>query len=145
AQIKPSFEGYSIGKWIDEDGDGRYDVLVVETRGFKGPRTLDADGLPLHKDNQTVVKERIYLDQANRDRLKAEITTIDNAFTRPWTVTRHYTRERNPVWPQYLCTEGNNHISIGTHVYFRSADGHLMPTAKDQPPPDLRYFIQSQK
>src|ERR1700730_5001861 len=35
----PTFAGYSIGKWIDEDGDGRYDVLEVETRGpFKGPR-----------------------------------------------------------------------------------------------------------
>ena len=32
----PMFRGYSIGTWIDEDGDGRYDVLVVETRGFKG-------------------------------------------------------------------------------------------------------------
>src|SRR5258707_9671254 len=25
----PMFAGYSIGKWIDEDGDGRYDVLMV--------------------------------------------------------------------------------------------------------------------
>jgi hypothetical protein len=24
--------------------------------------------------------------------------------------------------------------------YFLSADGLLMPTKKDQPPPDLRYF-----
>ncbi len=36
-EIEPTFAGYSIGKWIDEDGDGRYDVLEVETRGFKGP------------------------------------------------------------------------------------------------------------
>jgi len=28
-----SYQGISIGKWIDEDGDGRYDVLEVETRG----------------------------------------------------------------------------------------------------------------
>src|SRR5438552_18274284 len=35
----PNFNGYSIGRWIDEDGDGRFDVLEVETRGpFKGPR-----------------------------------------------------------------------------------------------------------
>src|SRR5258705_8885809 len=25
----PMFRGYSIGQWIDEDGDGRYDVLQV--------------------------------------------------------------------------------------------------------------------
>src|SRR5499425_2327086 len=31
--IEPSYQGYSIGKWIDEDGDGVYDVLEVETRG----------------------------------------------------------------------------------------------------------------
>src|SRR5437660_1507522 len=29
--IEPTFSGYSIGKWIDEDGDGRYDVLEIET------------------------------------------------------------------------------------------------------------------
>src|SRR5215831_9973666 len=40
---EPAYEGYAIGKWIDEDGDGRYDVLEVETRGpFKGPRAYDA-------------------------------------------------------------------------------------------------------
>jgi len=140
AEIKPSFEGYSIGKWIDQDGVGRYGALVVETRGFKGPRLFDANGMPLHKDNRTVVKERIALDPTNRDLLHDEITTIDNALTRPWTVTRSYNRERNPVWPEYLCNEANNHISIGKQFYFRSGDGELMPAYKNQPPPDLREF-----
>src|ERR1700676_4178669 len=49
-EIEPTYQGYSIGKWRDEDGDGRYDVLEVETRGFKGPRSYDASGLPLHFD-----------------------------------------------------------------------------------------------
>jgi hypothetical protein len=145
AKIKPSFDGYSIGKWIDRDGEGRYGALEVETRGLKGPRTFDADGLPLHQDNRTIVKERIYLDQANRDLLHDEITTIDDALTRPWSVTRSYNREHHPVWPEYLCTEANNHIRIGKEFYFRSGDGHLMPAYKDQPPPDLRYFDQSRK
>jgi hypothetical protein len=140
AAMKPSFDGYSIGQWVDEDGDGRYDALLVETRGLKGPRTMDADGLPLHKNNKTVVKERIYLDKADRDLLKAEITTIDDAFTRPWTVTRHYKREHKPVWPEYLCTENNTHVRIGREFYFRSADGLLMPAYKNQPAPDLRKF-----
>ena len=61
-QITPSFEGYSIGKWVDPDADGRYGALEVETRGLKGPRALDASGLPLHPDNETIVKERIFLD-----------------------------------------------------------------------------------
>jgi hypothetical protein len=142
ANIKPSFDGYSIGKWIEQDGAGRYGALAVETRALKGPRTFDADGLPLHKDNRTVVKERITLDKANRDLLHDEITTIDNALTRPWSVTRNYNRERNPLWPEYLCTEANSHISIGKQFYFRSGDGDLMPAYKDQPPPDLREFAR---
>jgi hypothetical protein len=143
AAIKPTFDGYSIGKWIDRRGEGRYDLLEVETRGMKGPRTIDADGLPLHKDNRTVVQERISLDTANRDLLHDEITTIDNAFTRPWTVTRDYNRDRHPLWPEFLCTEANNHVPIGKEFYFRSGDGYLMPAYKDQPPPDLRNFTQS--
>ena len=47
-EVEPTYSGFSIGKWIDEDGDGVYDVLEVETRGpFKGPRAYDATGLPL--------------------------------------------------------------------------------------------------
>ena len=42
----------------DTDGDGRFDTLEVETRNFKGPRTFEASGLPMHLDNQTIVRER---------------------------------------------------------------------------------------
>src|SRR5206468_5670917 len=88
---EPLFTGYSIGKWIDVDGDGKYDVLEVETRGpFKGPRVFDSDGLPLHFDNQSIFKERIYQDKSNPNILHDEITVIDHAFTRPWTVDKRY-------------------------------------------------------
>src|SRR5262249_3788562 len=44
-EMEPTFAGYSIGKWIDEDGDGRYDVLEVETRGpFPAPGCLRCVG-----------------------------------------------------------------------------------------------------
>jgi hypothetical protein len=142
AEIAPSFNGYSIGKWEDQDADGRYRVLVVETRGFKGPRVFDATGIPLHADNKTVIKERIFLDQANRDVLHDEVTTIDDALTRPWTVTRNYNREHNPVWPEFICAEDNHHVMVGPETYFRGVDGLLMPTRKDQPPPELRDFDQ---
>src|SRR5438552_559000 len=89
-EIDPTLAGYSIGKWIDEDGDGTYDVLEVETRGFKGPRAYDEVGLPLHFDNQSVFKERIYRDKADPTILHDVITTIDNALTRPWTVDKKY-------------------------------------------------------
>jgi hypothetical protein len=145
--VEPSFAGNSIGKWIDQDGDGHYDALEVETRNFKGPRAFDESGLPLHRDNQTIVKERIYLDKTDPDVLHDEITTIDHALTRPWTVIKNYRREpsRYPVWREVVCAESNQHVRIGTDDYFLSADGYLMPAKMNQPPPDLRYFNQLRK
>jgi len=144
--IEPTLVGYSIGKWIDEDGDGRYDVLEVETRGFKGPRHYDAAGLPLHTDNQSVFKERIYLDKTDKTRLHDEITVIDHALTRPWTVTRSFIHNPNPRpnWDEFICAEGNLQVKLGNEHYFLSGDGLLMPTRKNQTPPDLRYFKQTQ-
>ncbi len=140
---EPRFLGYSIGTWRDEDGDGRYDVLEVETRGLKGPRVYDATGIPLHADNETVIKERIYLDKADPKLLHDDITTIDHALTRPWLVKKTYRRVAGdkPIWFGHsVCGEGNVHVGIGNEVYFLSSDGLLMPAVKDQPPPDLRYF-----
>jgi hypothetical protein len=141
----PTFLGYSIGRWEDTDGDGRFDSLVVESRGFKGPRLVDGSGIPLAHDNATIVKERIFLDKANPDILRNEITLIDSALTRPWTVVRGYNRERNPFWHEYLCQEDNQHVFIGKDPFLLSADGYLMPTRKDQPAPDLKYFEQVKK
>jgi hypothetical protein len=144
-EIDPSFAGYSIGTWIDTAGAGRYDVLEVETRGFKGPRFYDDTGLPLHKDNQTIIRERIYGDPADRNILHDEITVIDHALTRPWTATKNYRRNlaARPLWPENSCVEANQHVRIGQESYMLSADGLLMPVKKDQPPPDLRYFKPS--
>jgi hypothetical protein len=142
---EPSFMGYSIGKWLDTDGDGRFDTLVVETRHFKGPRTLEASGIPLHDDNETVVKERIYLDKSNPDILHNDITVIDYAFTRPWTVNKRYIRQSKVLWLENNCNENNHHVVIGTQNYFISGDGYLMPARKDQARPDLRYFKQTGK
>jgi hypothetical protein len=147
-EIEPTYQGYSIGKWRDENGDGRYDVLEVETRGpFKGPRVYDATGLPLHSDNQSVFKERIHLDKADPNILHDEITVIDHALTRPWTVDKRYRRnaDPHPAWLEYVCNENNAQISVGKDNYYLSADGFLMPARKDQPPPDLRYFRQPQR
>jgi hypothetical protein len=140
---EPSYSGYSIGRWIDPDGRGRYDALEVETRNLKGPRIFDPSGIPLHSDNQTIVKERISL--AGTDVLRDQITTIDHALTRPWTITRSYRRARNPVWVEHICLEYNQYVFIGAETYVISADGHLMPTKKDQAAPDLRYFNQARK
>ena len=143
-----TFSGYSIGKWIDEDGDGVYDALDVETRGpFKGPRTYDATGLPLAFDNQSIFKERIYQDKADSNTLHDVITVIDHALTRPWVVDKKYIREQTPRldWDEAYCTENSAYTAIGKNSYYLSGDGMLMPARKDQAPPDLRYFKQTQK
>jgi hypothetical protein len=139
---EPTFAGYSIGAWEDTDGDGLFDTLLVETRNIRGPRIFEATGIPFHKINDTVVKERITLDTANSNVLTNEITTIDRALTRPWTVTRKYQRERNPTWFEFNCGEANPQITLDNQSYFLGPDGDLMPTRKDQPPPtlNLKHF-----
>jgi len=138
--IEPTFLGTSIGTWLDTDGDGRYDTLEIETRGLKGPRTYEGSGLPLHSDNETVIKERISQDRANTNLLHDEITTIDHALLRPWTVIKNYRRDPDPVWFPLDCAEDNHHVLIGGELYYLGADDVLMPAKKDQPPPDLHYF-----
>ena len=139
ARLQHSTLGTSIGRWIDEDGDGRYDILEVETRGIKGPHVYDASGIPFHPDERAVVRERIRLDKTSGV-LRNEITTIDGALTRPWTITRSYRRTRDYKWSPYTCEADNQHVVIGKEDYMLSADGMLMPVRKDQKPPDLRNF-----
>jgi hypothetical protein len=141
----PSYQGYATGRWIDEDGDGRYDAFEVETRNFKGPRAFESSGLPLHNDNQTVVHERLSLDKSNRDMLHNVVTTHDSALTRPWSVHKTYMRERNPRWEEYSCQPPPNAVFIGLEEYRLSPDHKLMPLRRGQAPPDLRYFTQPQK
>jgi hypothetical protein len=146
-RIEPTFLGLSLGKWIDDDGDGRYDALEIETRGFKGPRAVDLSGIPLHEDNETVIKERLYLDKADPNLLHNQITIIDHALTQPWTVTKNYRRNANPrpYWPEQECAEGQMHVQIGNETYMVSGDGYLMPVKKNQGAPDLRYFAPARK
>jgi len=143
-QLPGSSIGYSIGKWLSQDGGSRHGALEIETRGINGTRTYDSSGAPLHQDNGTIVKERISLDKANPNVLRNEITTIDNALTRPWTVVRTYRRTPD-AWHEYNCSASNQHIVIGHDDYLLSADGLLMPVKKGQQRPDLRYFNQSQQ
>jgi len=140
--IEPTLAGYSIGRWIDEDGDGRYDALEIETRGFRGHRTFDSTGLPLHADNASIIRERIRGDRADRNVIYDEITVIDRALTHPWTVTKGYRRsaEPRPSWIESKCVEDNLHVRIGEDSYMLSGDGFLMPAKKGQAAPDLRYF-----
>jgi hypothetical protein len=126
ANLMPTFSGYSIGKWVDTDGDGHYDLLEVETRGFKGPRAF-------------------WRDRADPRILHDEITTIDHALTRPWTVDKRYVLNPNPRpdFEEFFTSENNAQVKIAKENYFLSAEGLLMPAKKDQAPPDLKYFGQA--
>jgi hypothetical protein len=145
--LDPTFLGISIGRWVDTDGDGRYDVLLAETRNLKGPRAYDASGLPLHADNQTIVRERYTFDKNNPDVITNEVAVIDHGLTHPWIVTKRYQRspDRHPWWVEDNCMENNSHVRLGGEPYYLSAEGLLMPAKKGQRPPDLRYFDQPQK
>ncbi|HEY2230364.1 MAG TPA: hypothetical protein VGI22_22005 [Xanthobacteraceae bacterium] len=147
ADAEPAFTGYSVGKWLDTTGSGRYDTLEVETRSFNGPRVYDNTGLQLHPDNQSVIRERIYLDKSDHNSLHDEITVEDHALTRPWTVLKTYKRNADAkhIVREDVCVENNPHVAIGGDSYMLSADGYLMPVKKGQKPPDLRYFNQATK
>src|SRR3954469_23957533 len=122
ADAEPTYAGYSLGKWIDEDGDGKYDVLEVETRFLKNPRGYDTTGIPFHADGKTVIKERIYLDKADRNVLWNEITVIDNALTRPYSKKQRANRssDARPTWKYDVCAEYNTHVRIGEENYYLS-------------------------
>src|SRR4030095_10501808 len=132
------FAASSSAQWLDEDRDGRFDTLTIETRGISGPRLVDAN-IPLHENDSTVVKERISLDKSNPDVMLNEISTIDDAFSKPWTVTRKYRRMKNTEYSEYNCEEKRNVVINGETCAIGSG-GSRMPIAKDQPPPDLRHF-----
>jgi hypothetical protein len=137
-------QGYSIGKWLDTDNDGRFDKLEVETRHIRGPKTWDQTGMPMADDDDAVVRERLYLDKANPNILHNEMTTIDNSLTRPWAATTSYRRNRNVVWREDSCL-GNPYITIDKQVYMLSGDDKLLPMKPNQPPPDLTYFKPGRK
>ena len=147
AEVLPTFAGYSIGKWIDEDGDGKFDALEVETRHLKLPRSYEVTGIPFHEDGKATIKERIWLDKSKPDTLYDEITVTDNALTRPWVKKQTAIRAPGPrpVWRVNDCAQENQHLQIAGETYMRSADGRLMPSKKNQPPPDLSYFRPAAK
>src|SRR6266404_822133 len=128
AKLNPTYQGYSIGRWIDEDGDGTYDVLEVETRGpFKGPRTYDPTGLPLHADNESTFKERFFIDKADPNLLHDVITVFDHALTGPWTVDKTFRRNANPQpdWPEDYCHVTSKRMVLGKEAYLLNEEGIL--------------------
>ena len=130
--------GYSIGRWVDTDGDGRYDALEVETRGLKGPRNFDNSGIPLHKDQQTIIKERI-TSTPPITMCSHQITTIDHALTEPWTVPKTYERDRNPIWSSGLLGGHPPRVDRRRRLLHQRR-GPADADQEGESAPDLRYF-----
>ena len=67
---------------------------------------------------------------------------IDHALTRPWTVEKTFRRnaDARPEWPEHYCHVTNRNLVLGGEAYRLNEENLLMPTKKDQPPPDLRFF-----
>jgi hypothetical protein len=139
-QFNPQFSGYSIGKWLKTGSQDAFDTLEIETRNMRGARLFDSSGIPLHSDNETIVKERLYLDKSNPNILRNEITTFDHALTRPWSVSRFYRRSIDPVYEEYPCTEDNHWVAYGGELYLTDSEGYFMPIQKNQPPPDPKFL-----
>lgn len=130
--ILPAFNGYSVGEWHDENGDGTFDMLAIETRAIKGPRSFDSRAVPLHANDETIVLEELRL--IDDMTMQNTITTIDDALTGPWTVNQIYERElEDIIWAEYACAENNRHLKLGDEWYFINQDGTLAPTRVGQP------------
>jgi hypothetical protein len=116
----PDFMGHSIGKW---EGD----TLVVDTVGMNGRSWLDTAG---HEHSAKLrLTERIR--KIGNDKLEW-IATFDDPvfFTRPWSITRTFTRfddSKDRIMP-YTCTENNRDVE------------HLKPNQ-----PNLNYKYEPEK
>jgi hypothetical protein len=133
--FEPTFTGYSIGKWIDTDGDGKYDLLEVETRSLKGPRVFDESGLTLHSDNMSIIRNA---STSTRPTATSCTTSLLSSTTasRPWTVMKSYKREMTSRLAWRGGARRSTPRQIGTEFYKLDPNGFLMPTKRNQAPPD---------
>jgi hypothetical protein len=76
-EIEPTFQGYLRSANGSIPMVTANTTLEVETRG-QGARIHDIRGILLHRDNQSVFKERFYLDKNDPNSAHDEITVIDN-------------------------------------------------------------------
>jgi hypothetical protein len=124
-ELWPTFEGYSIGRW---EGD----TLVIETRSIRGGIPIDRTGAAL-SDSATVL-ERIRKTDART--LESQITITDPvAFTRPWTVTRRYTK-RDEQYPRMenvssLENQRNPLVNGETKIILADQDDVTSPYSAD--------------
>jgi len=129
-ELFPSWEGHSVGRW---EGD----TLVVDTIGIKGGIVIDRTGLVF--SDEVHITERIH--KTNENTLEDVLTIVDPvAFTRPWVVTRHYTRsgEKDPTMTNVSSLENNRNPIVNgeTTVVLNATDFN----PDDVYPADIKPF-----
>ena len=123
--VEPTFAGYSIGKWIDTDGDGRYDTLEVETRDMRArapstPAACRCTRQPDHRQGAHLPRQGRSQHPHQRDHDHRQCA--DAAVDGDQEISAR--RSQQPVWPEAVCAEGNVHVEIGGQNYILSADGY---------------------
>ncbi len=97
ADWKPSYLGYSTGRW---DGD----TFVVETTGMNGYTQVDEEGRP--KSTGIKVTERYH--KRAPDILEVTFTIDDpKTYSRPWTARAQFKWAPTERQNEYICEENN--------------------------------------
>jgi hypothetical protein len=119
-------------------------MLLVRTRGLKGPRVYEASGIRSRRRADRH-KGTVCLDDTNPDMLNDEITVIGHALTRPWTIVQNYT-----ALPPSSRSGGRSKSATRQRAcrdrqddYFLSSDGLLMPARRIRDRPI--YAISNQQ
>ena len=128
-ELLGTFEGHSIGHW---EGD----TLVVDTVGIKGGVVIDRTGLQF--SSAVHIVERI----RKTDEMHLEdVLTIEDpiAFTKPWVVTRRYTRntDKDGTMENVSSLENNRNPIVNGETTV-VLDTRFNPD--DVYPPDLKPF-----
>lgn len=104
--LKPTYMGYSVGRW---EGD----TLVVETAGLIRHTQVDEAGTP--KSGKMRITERIR--KTSPTEMEAIFTLDDpEAFTAPWTAVRRWNQRPDIRLAEYTCEENNRNAPDETGV-----------------------------
>jgi hypothetical protein len=100
AELYPTFNGFSTGRW---EGNS----LVVTTVGLRVDTLVDTTGVP-HSDQLTVTMR---MTKVTPDFFEVGITLDDPvAFYEPWQTVKRYSRAPAGSYAQeYACLDGNRH------------------------------------